>query len=568
MVPGLRLHQCVHPVPEVTEGEATAKTVLLSVIVPVYNQADAIAQNVRVIAERVALGLPGDFEIIVVSDGSVDDTGELLVESELASVRVIHYDRNLGKGYAVKIGALEAEGEWIGFVDADLDLDPAALATYVQHGREHRLDFVIGSKRHPDSQVHYPRSRVVASWCFQQLVRLLFRLDVRDTQVGLKVFRREVAEQVLPLLLVKRFAFDIELLAVSRAVGFGRIEEMPVRLDYRFTGSGVRSRAVLRALIDTAAIFYRLRVLRYYQRRRAIVGPYGWTRPRVNLPSVSVLVLPGASFREADYPGVEILDAPGTSLKTIRQAAEHAQGEVFAVLEPGGRAPGNWLAAAVPFFVRDEIVAVVSPKMAPLSGSVWSRAAAAVDESRIGAGLGYFRYTPGNVRYVDDFPAGSFVVRRALFTELPDSLPADELVSELATLGRVLYTPEAVVVVEPKPLFRLHLAAVVARGRRRGAAVRRGKLLQGGYRSAWQARSLVVIPVFVVAVATLAIELGGARTDIVVAACLVYLAAVAIGAIGATLRFQSVAVGGLTALGIVTTHLAYLSGYAAGIAAP
>ena len=71
---------------------------------------------------------------------------------------------------------------------------------------------------------------------------------------------------MLPLLLVKRFAFDLELLAVSRALGFGRIEELPIRLDYRFTGSGVRSLAVVRALVDTAAIFYRLRILRYYQR--------------------------------------------------------------------------------------------------------------------------------------------------------------------------------------------------------------------------------------------------------------------------------------------------------------
>ena len=76
----------------------------------------------------------------------------------------------------------------------------------------------------------------VSSWLYQQLVRLLFRLEVRDTQVGLKVFRREVAEQVLPLLLVKRFAFDLELLAVARAFGFDRIRELPIRLDYRFSG--------------------------------------------------------------------------------------------------------------------------------------------------------------------------------------------------------------------------------------------------------------------------------------------------------------------------------------------
>ena len=124
---------------------------------------------------------------------------------------------------------------------------------------------------------------------YQQLNRLLFRLDVRDTQVGLKVFRREIAEEVMPLLLVKQFAFDLELLAVARALGYDRIRELPVRLDYRFTGSGVRSVAVLLALIDTAAIFYRLRILRYYQRKRELLAAYARVQdsPRVTLVAPS-----------------------------------------------------------------------------------------------------------------------------------------------------------------------------------------------------------------------------------------------------------------------------------------
>ncbi len=253
---------------------------LLSVVVPVFNQEAAIADNVETIRSSLEAGLGADFELIVVSDGSIDRTAERVVEQHAGDVRVIHYDRNLGKGYAVKIGALEARGRYVGYIDADLDLDPAWLPKFVAAAQERQLDFAIGSKRHPDSDVFYPRSRRAASWLYQQLVRILFRLNVRDTQVGLKVFRREVGEQVLPLLLVKRYAFDLEFLAVSRALGFSRIEELPIRLDYRFTGSGVRSLAVVRALVDTAAIFYRLRILRYYQRRRALAGAFGWTRPR------------------------------------------------------------------------------------------------------------------------------------------------------------------------------------------------------------------------------------------------------------------------------------------------
>src|SRR5262245_13367572 len=178
---------------------ASGGEITLSVIVPVYDQQGVIAENVRVIRDRIAAGTQGAFEIIVVSDGSVDGTAERVLESALPGVRVLYYDRNLGKGYAVKTGAREARGRWVSYVDADLDLDPAVLPGYVAVAEQEDLDFAIGSKRHPDSKVHYPRSRVVASWLYQQFVRLLIGLDVRDTQVGLKVFRLEVAREVLPL---------------------------------------------------------------------------------------------------------------------------------------------------------------------------------------------------------------------------------------------------------------------------------------------------------------------------------------------------------------------------------
>ena len=322
----------------------------LSVVVPVFNQASSIVENLEVIRSRLRETIGDSFEIVVVSDGSIDATeDELVAGAPAGAYRVFHYDRNLGKGYAVRLGSLEAHGRWIGFVDADLDLDPRALAGYVRRAEEAKLDFAIGSKRHPESDVFYPRSRVLASWCFQQLVRVLFRLNVRDTQAGMKVFRREIAEQVMPLLLVKRYAFDIELLAVARAFGFTRIEELPITLDYRFTGSGVRSRAVLRALIDTAAIFYRLRILHYYQRRRRVAGPYGFTRPRAT-PTVSVLVSDGAQFHQRDFPDVDVAVAsvrdPGRAVVgDYRAAATAAKGEVVAILEPVVRPAGNWLSA-------------------------------------------------------------------------------------------------------------------------------------------------------------------------------------------------------------------------------
>src|SRR5439155_23717959 len=170
----------------------------LTVVVPVYNGGEDIVENVDVIRRVVAGGLPGEeVELIVVSDGSIDGTSERLLESRAEKdIRVIHYDRNLGKGYAVKAGALASHGDWIALVDADLDLGPASIPAFLDVARREELDFAIGSKRHPDSVVQYPQSRRVASWCYQQLNRLLFQLDVKDTQVGLKVFSRRVADEI------------------------------------------------------------------------------------------------------------------------------------------------------------------------------------------------------------------------------------------------------------------------------------------------------------------------------------------------------------------------------------
>ena len=317
---------------------------------------------------------------------------------------------------------------------------------------------------------------------------------------------------------------------------------------------------MLRALVDTAAIFYRLRILRYYQRRRAIAGAYGWTRPREYLPLVSVLVPPDALFRAGDYPNVEVIDVPDSSVAALRTAAATAQGEVIAVLEPGGRSAANWLASTVPFLLRPELTAVVSPKVAPLEGPVLERAAAAIDESRIGAGFGYFRFTPGNVRFVEDFPAASFVIRRSALLALPAELLVEEVVAALVNAaGRVLYSPESVIVVAPPSLFAPHLRTVVADGRRRGRALRHGRFVS---RRAF----FGVFPLlFVAAVVLLARRSGGEAQGIVLAVVLGYALVVCVASLAAALRFQSAAVGVAAGAGIVLTHISYLAGLARGL---
>jgi glycosyltransferase involved in cell wall biosynthesis len=238
----------------------------LSVIVPAYREGRHIAGNLRrLLSELGRLGIT--YEVIVVSDGNTDNT-VLEAENVISpSVKVVQYNVNMGKGYALRCGVSRSSGELVTFIDADMELDPRYIKAFVAVMESFDCDAVIGSKRHPMSNVHYPFPRRFQSFIYQTLIRILFRLKARDTQTGLKLFKRAVLEEVVPLLAIKRFAFDLELLVVARELGYRKVMEAPVDLDYKFE-STVNPKAVWWVLWDTAAIFYRLRILRYYDRRR------------------------------------------------------------------------------------------------------------------------------------------------------------------------------------------------------------------------------------------------------------------------------------------------------------
>jgi glycosyltransferase involved in cell wall biosynthesis len=530
---------------------------LLSVVIPVYNEAPTIVENVRTIRDRVAAGIGEPIELIVVSDGSIDQSDERLLESGVELAKIIHYDRNLGKGYAVKAGALAARGRFISYVDADLDLDPAAIPEFLELAQRESLDFVIGSKRHPSSSVHYPRSRRVGSWLYQQLVRVLFQLDVCDTQVGLKIFRREIAEEVLPLLVVKQFAFDLEFLAVARALGFGRIREQPVQLHYRFTGSGVRSIAVLLALVDTAAIFYRLRILRYYQRKRELLPAY--ERTREYHPRVTVV---GPTSPRMEYGNVEVREQHAETPEARKEALQKTHSEIVAFLGENAVPAANWLDAAVPFLANPRIAAVVVPSMTSAHGSLRERAAAALEESWLGGGSHYFRFTPGNLRFVRQYPGTNVVARRDYCLELPEQdLHPARVCAALTGRGRlVLYTPETVVVAPRPPLFRAHLEGTAAAGRTRGEAIRSFRV-RGITAASVPPLGLLA---FVVLGWPLALAGGGWRL-IWLSFLLAYATVVAATGLLAALRFHSLRVGTLAAVGVVAVHLTYAVNVLRGI---
>jgi glycosyltransferase involved in cell wall biosynthesis len=230
---------------------------MLSVIVPAYMEGRKIATNVRKLTDALdAIKTP--YEVIVVSDGSKDDTYHQALSEAGPNVKVFGYTPNMGKGFALRYGFARSTGNPVTFIDADMELHPKEIGIFMKLMEIYECDVVVGSKRHPQSEVKYPALRRLQSWAYQMLIRVLFDLKLSDTQTGLKLFRREVLEAVFPYMLVDRWAYDLEFFVIARQKGFRKFIEAPVVVDYQFA-STTGLRAVLQVLRDTFQIWLRLR---------------------------------------------------------------------------------------------------------------------------------------------------------------------------------------------------------------------------------------------------------------------------------------------------------------------
>ena len=243
----------------------------VSIIVPAYKQEKTIKKDLESIHKTMEK-TRWDFEIILVDDGSPDNTYKEAKKVKKDNVKAFRYEKNRGKGWAVRYGMARADGNLIAFIDSGMDINPNNISMVLEHMEWYGSDIIVGSKRHSASKVNYSFMRKIYSEGYYRIVKLLFGLRIRDTQTGLKIFKRKVLERVMPRLLVKAFAFDIELLAVANHLGFTKIHEAPVEIELKFRKNSKISKwkplflepNIRMMLRDTMAVFYRLKILKYY----------------------------------------------------------------------------------------------------------------------------------------------------------------------------------------------------------------------------------------------------------------------------------------------------------------
>ncbi len=239
----------------------------ISIVMPAYNEAEHIITSIQETIETFQ-----DFgcvwELIVIDDGSTDETYKKAVEFAQRypeNLIVKKNSFNMGKGRALKKAFHYVNGDYVVFIDADLDLHPTQVQALFDIMRLDNADIVIGSKMHPNSVVRYPLQRKIISLGYYLFVKMLFGLPCHDTQTGLKLFKTQVLRDVFPRILVKKFAFDLEILVNAHHLGY-KIAEAPIILNPQRRYGRIGTKAIFATTWDTLAIFYRMYILKYYDR--------------------------------------------------------------------------------------------------------------------------------------------------------------------------------------------------------------------------------------------------------------------------------------------------------------
>ena len=249
--------------------ENKSKSHFLSIIVPVFQQEKTIADDLTTINHTLS-HIRYDYEIIAIVDGTnVDNSFSIIKRLRIPKLKVYGLKKNHGKGYTVRYGIGKTKGDYVAFIDAGMEIDSNGISMILEHMEWYNADIIAASKRHPASLVNYPLDRRIVSFLAQTFARLFLGIKIRDTQAGLKIFKRKVLVKVFPRLLVKNYAFDLEILSVAHHLGFTRIYEAPLKLNYRFGGlthaTGLKT--IYNCLTGALAVFYRLKILHYYDNK-------------------------------------------------------------------------------------------------------------------------------------------------------------------------------------------------------------------------------------------------------------------------------------------------------------
>ena len=203
----------------------------VSLCIPLYNEEKILRATMDELSFYMKGRFGEDYEIVYIDDGSSDGSLAILNEKKDEHTRIVSYQPNRGKGCAVRTGVLSAEGETVIFTDCDLAYGTEIIGAFFdQMQKSPELDALIGSRSlHPEGYEGYTFGRKLLSKGYLRFLSVYGGLKLSDSQSGIKAFRRETAQRVFSLATVDRFAFDLEIILLTRRFG-GKIGEYPVKI--------------------------------------------------------------------------------------------------------------------------------------------------------------------------------------------------------------------------------------------------------------------------------------------------------------------------------------------------
>ena len=410
---------------------------------------------------------------------------------------VVELDRTRypGLGAALRAAFDATNGSYVMLLGGDVAVNaeqtPEFFAAMITRG----ADVVVGSKRHEQSRVNYPLLRRILSKAYYAFVHLFIGVKVTDTQSGMRLFRREALAYALDRMLVKQNAFDLEILAIAASHG-AKIVEAPVVLKdgARF---GVPGRTIVRDILnDTLAVFYRLRILRYYEKclvpKRldhdplvsvVIACPHdSWMLQeclaglrRQTYPNWEAIVLPdgatnGSSGTPEPRPAGDgnIRFIPTGKVRPAEKrniGIREAKGEIVAFIDDDAAPEEHWLEYAVKYFGDDDIGAVGGPGVTPPGDRWLAHIGGRVYDNALVSGNYRYRYKAGGVRMdVEDYPSCNLFVRKSILDRIggyrTDFWPGEDTLlckDIIDSWKRIIYDPWVVVYHHRRPLFMPHL---------------------------------------------------------------------------------------------------------------
>lgn len=565
----------------------------LSVVMPFYRLASSAVENLKSVAELFEKHSIRA-ELIPVDDGSCDGTSEKFTSLKFddlcyVTVKPVLCRANGGKGAALRSGFQASTGRYVMLLDGDLDINPQQTPAFFESMVVNGADIVIGSKRHPDSVVQYPWHRRLASICYFTFVRLFIGLPITDTQTGMKLFKREVLAAALERMLVKAYAFDLELLAIAAGRG-AKIAEAPVVIKFGNKFGALKASTVKSMICDTLAVFYRLRLLKYYA--KCLVPKRLESQPLVSI----VIACPQRSWMldeclnaivQQTYANWECIVLPDgeevsprpneqrirfISTGVVRPAEKRnvgireSRGEIVAFIDDDAYPDAHWLEYALRYFGERQIGAVGGPGVTPPKETFMAKIGGRVYDNWLVSGTYRYRYRAGGVRRdVDDYPSCNLFVRRDVLMKIggyrTDFWPGeDTLLCKDIIDGwrRIIYDPWIVVYHHRRPLFLPHLRQLGRYAFHRGYFCKR--FPSNSLRLSYFVPSAFVFYLILVAAATCVWALCGFSGGVVACAfynifilpLLLYTALVV-----ATSFSLRVDVWLLTALGVFMSHICY-----------